>query len=37
MTAYLLQRTLWIIPVLFAVAVITFVLMHQVPGGPWDQ
>ena len=37
MTAYLIQRILWIAPVLLAVAVITFVLMHQVPGGPWDR
>jgi len=34
--AYLVRRTLWLIPVLLAVAVITFVLMHRVPGGPWD-
>ena len=37
MAAYLMQRILWIVPVLVAVAVITFVLMHQVPGGPWDR
>lgn len=36
MAAYMLQRLLWTVPVLLAVAVITFVLMHQVPGGPWD-
>jgi oligopeptide transport system permease protein len=34
---YLTRRILWIIPVLFAVSVITFILMHAVPGGPWDQ
>jgi oligopeptide transport system permease protein len=34
---YLTRRILWIIPVLFAVSVITFVLMHSVPGGPWDS
>ncbi len=28
---------LWLIPVLFVVAFITFSLMHLVPGGPWDQ
>jgi oligopeptide transport system permease protein len=33
---YLTRRILWIIPVLFAVSVITFFLMHSVPGGPWD-
>ncbi len=37
MGPYLIQRFLWIVPVLFAVTAITFVLMHQVPGGPWDQ
>lgn len=37
MISYLLQRILWIAPVLFAVAVVTFLLMHAVPGGPWDR
>ncbi len=36
-TSYLLRRFLWLIPVLFFVATITFLLMHRVPGGPWDQ
>jgi len=35
--SYLIRRLLWIIPVLFAVSVITFTLMHSVPGGPWDR
>jgi oligopeptide transport system permease protein len=35
--SYLARRLLWIIPVLFTVSVITFVLMHSVPGGPWDR
>jgi oligopeptide transport system permease protein len=34
---YLSRRILWIIPVLFTVSVITFGLMHAVPGGPWDS
>jgi len=34
---YLARRILWIIPVLFTVSVLTFVLMHSVPGGPWDR
>jgi oligopeptide transport system permease protein len=34
---YLTRRILWIIPVLFVVSVITFFLMHNVPGGPWDR
>ena len=37
MTIYLLRRIFWIIPVLLVVALITFILMHQVPGGPWDR
>lgn len=37
MIRYLVRRILWIVPVLFAVSVITFVLMHSVPGGPWDR
>ena len=37
MISYLIRRILWIIPVLFAVSVITFTLMHAVPGGPWDR
>src|SRR3990172_7751841 len=37
MTAYLVQRILWTVPVLLAVALITFVVMHRVPGGPWDS
>ncbi|TMF06682.1 MAG: ABC transporter permease [Chloroflexi bacterium] len=37
MTAYVIRRILWLIPVLWAVATITFILMHVVPGGPFDQ
>ncbi len=37
MISYITRRVLWIIPVLFAVSVITFLLMHSVPGGPWDR
>lgn len=37
MATYLLRRFLWIIPVLFVVSMITFTLMHAVPGGPWDS
>ena len=37
MTAYVIRRMLWMIPVLWAVATITFFLMHSVPGGPFDQ
>jgi oligopeptide transport system permease protein len=37
MTAYIIRRLLWLIPVLWAVATITFILMHLVPGGPFTQ
>jgi oligopeptide transport system permease protein len=37
MTAYIIRRVLWLIPVLFVVSVITFSLMHAAPGGPWQR
>lgn len=37
MATYFLRRILWMLPVLFTVALITFVLMHSAPGGPWDR
>ena len=36
MFSYMVRRTLWIIPVILVVALVTFFLMHQTPGGPWD-
>jgi oligopeptide transport system permease protein len=36
MAAYIIRRVLWLVPVLFVVTVITFLLMHAVPGGPWS-
>ncbi len=36
MGGYLVRRILWLIPVLLVVSLITFVLMHLVPGGPWS-
>lgn len=36
MTGYLIRRVLWMIPTLFVVLLITFVIMHATPGGPWD-
>lgn len=36
MAAYAIRRLLWTLPVLFFIAVVTFALMHLVPGGPWD-
>ncbi|MGZ9226042.1 MAG: ABC transporter permease [Anaerolineales bacterium] len=37
MFTYLVRRLLWLLPVLFTVALITFTLMHTAPGGPWDR
>lgn len=36
MSGYLIRRILWMIPTIFVVIVITFVIMHATPGGPWD-
>jgi ABC-type dipeptide/oligopeptide/nickel transport system permease component len=35
MGRYILLRVAGLIPVLFVISIITFVLMHEVPGGPW--
>lgn len=37
MFAYFIRRILWFVPVLLVVSAITFVLMHNTPGGPWDR
>ena len=37
MVGFIIRRVLWLIPVLFVVSLITFVLMHAVPGGPWAR
>ncbi len=37
MTEFVIRRILWIVPVVFAVAAVTFFLMHRAPGGPWSQ
>jgi ABC-type dipeptide/oligopeptide/nickel transport system permease component len=37
MARYIIGRTLWAIPVLIAISIITFALMHAVPGGPFDR
>src|SRR5688572_24302771 len=37
MATYFIRRLLWLFPVLFTVALITFILMHAAPGGPWDR
>ncbi len=36
MFSYILRRVLWMIPVLWLVATVTFFLMHMAPGSPWD-
>jgi oligopeptide transport system permease protein len=36
MLGYILRRVSYLIPVFIFVTLITFVLMHAVPGGPWD-
>lgn len=37
MLIFILRRLLWAIPVLWAVASLTFMMMHLVPGGPFDR
>lgn len=37
MASYTLRRVLWIIPVLWVIATLTFLLMQAVPGGPFDS
>jgi oligopeptide transport system permease protein len=36
MITYFLRRLFWLIPVLFTVSLVTFVIMRSTPGGPWD-
>ncbi|MGI8586768.1 MAG: ABC transporter permease [Chloroflexia bacterium] len=36
MTAYIIRRTLLMIPVVIVVSLITFILMHLAPGSPFD-
>ena len=37
MLEYAFRRILWVIPVIVAVAAVTFFLMYRAPGGPWDR
>lgn len=37
MLGFIIRRLLWTIPVLFFVALVSFFLMHQAPGGPFDK
>ncbi|HKW06781.1 MAG TPA: ABC transporter permease, partial [Candidatus Dormibacteraeota bacterium] len=34
---FIVKRILWMVPIVFFVIVITFVLMHLAPGSPWDR
>jgi oligopeptide transport system permease protein len=36
MLQYLIRRLFWTVPVLLFISLVTFALMHAVPGGPWD-
>jgi oligopeptide transport system permease protein len=37
MLGFVIRRLLWALPVLFFVALVSFFLMHQAPGGPFDR
>jgi oligopeptide transport system permease protein len=37
MIAFLVRRLLWMVPVLFVISLVTFLLMRAAPGGPWDR
>ncbi len=37
MGRYIIRRILWMFLVLFVVSAITFLLMHSIPGGPFDR
>jgi len=36
MGTYLIRRLFWLVPVLFTVSLVTFIIMRSAPGGPWD-
>lgn len=36
MVRYLVRRILWLVPVLFTITLVTFIIMHATPGGPFD-
>lgn len=37
MIRFIINRILWLIPVVIVVAAVTFFLMYRAPGGPWDR
>lgn len=36
MLPFIFRRLVWLVPTLLCVLLITFVIMHATPGGPWD-
>ena len=37
MGQYIIRRALWMLPVLLFISIVTFALVHAVPGGPFDR
>jgi len=37
LTIFIFKRILWMVPIVFFVILITFLLMHLAPGSPWDK
>jgi oligopeptide transport system permease protein len=37
MAGLIFRRLLWFIPVIIIISLVTFLLMHAAPGGPWDR
>jgi oligopeptide transport system permease protein len=37
MVKFIINRLLWLIPVMLVITVVTFLFMHAAPGGPWDR
>jgi oligopeptide transport system permease protein len=37
MTRFVVRRVLWLLLVLLIISIVTFLLMHLVPGGPWAR
>lgn len=35
--SYAIRRLLWIVPVLLAATIVTFLVMHNTPGSPWNS
>ena len=36
MLTYIVRRFLWLIPVMITVSLVTFIIMRNTPGSPWD-